>query len=521
MVYVAGIDKNEEWDAIVIGAGLGGLTCANFLAKSGYKTLLLEKHSIPGGYCTNFKRKDFIFDASHHMTSGVGKDQGLYTILQSFDAENCVEWIPAKEIYRWKSPNLEFTVYPDLDKHVELLCKQFPEESEGIKKFYDHMQKTNNFLHEFSAQDTGGKIVMAIGKIGTLTKFLQSLKHTVTFLLDKYEIKNQELRGIICALYLFFGIRPDELSELTYNAGAITLLTKGAFYPKGGSGNFSEKLAQNFIKLGGKIEYNTEVTRILISDGIATGVETKKGNTYTSRVIISGIDANILYNQLIGNDLIPKDFLNILKARKPAKSIFEVWLGLDFDVKTKGIEGYEYVFQNSLLTTAEYNSILRDGDFNKMSEFLVTIYSNLDSTLCPSGKSIIAMACYAEYEVFQKYLENDGKTRGENYNKFKEKIMETLIDKLSKYLAIPDLKQHIEVKVAATPITFQRYTYNYSGSILGWELNPEQVAKNLPNQTPIKNIFHCGHWTNPGGSVMAVIISGYTTGTLVKKYLSK
>ena len=72
----------NEYDVIVIGAGIGGLVCAALLAKGGLKTLVLEQHHLPGGYCTSFKRKEFAFDAAVHFVEGAGENGQFLEILK-------------------------------------------------------------------------------------------------------------------------------------------------------------------------------------------------------------------------------------------------------------------------------------------------------------------------------------------------------------------------------------------------------------------------------------------------------
>ena len=83
-------DKNSsyDFDVVIIGAGMGGLTAGNILLKKGYKVLIVEKQATPGGYCTNFKQKDNTFDACIHMVNGCRLKGMIYEILKQFNAED-------------------------------------------------------------------------------------------------------------------------------------------------------------------------------------------------------------------------------------------------------------------------------------------------------------------------------------------------------------------------------------------------------------------------------------------------
>jgi len=87
-----------KYDAIIIGAGMGGLVCGNLLDYKGYKVLIVEKNFVPGGYCTNFTRKGYTFDAAVHFFNGCEPGGMVFEILKKFDAEDCVEFIKLDEI---------------------------------------------------------------------------------------------------------------------------------------------------------------------------------------------------------------------------------------------------------------------------------------------------------------------------------------------------------------------------------------------------------------------------------------
>jgi all-trans-retinol 13,14-reductase len=126
------MDIKERYDVIVIGAGLGGLTCGALLAKNGFKTLVLEQHTAPGGYCTSFKRKGFTFDAAVHFLEGAGYGGFLYRILSGLEIENELEYHTMDPVYKVVYPDESIAIPADLNEYIALLSSKFPAEKQGI-----------------------------------------------------------------------------------------------------------------------------------------------------------------------------------------------------------------------------------------------------------------------------------------------------------------------------------------------------------------------------------------------------
>jgi len=131
------LDKSDikpDYDVIVLGAGIAGLICGTFLAKSGKKVLIIEQHSIPGGYCTSFKRKGFIFDAAVHHIGGCGKWSVVGRCLKELDIKiNFIQLDPMDSI---NFPSFSVDIPAEIDDYVNLLKKKFPSESEKLSLFF-------------------------------------------------------------------------------------------------------------------------------------------------------------------------------------------------------------------------------------------------------------------------------------------------------------------------------------------------------------------------------------------------
>jgi all-trans-retinol 13,14-reductase len=129
----------DEFDAVIIGAGLGGLSCAAAFARKAYRPIVIEQHDRPGGYATAFRRKDFLFDASLHSTT-VGERNGVRNLIFGFPEITGVEFVPHPHLYRAILPEHDVRVpQRDLPGYAAMLIREFPEERAGIEALIGDM----------------------------------------------------------------------------------------------------------------------------------------------------------------------------------------------------------------------------------------------------------------------------------------------------------------------------------------------------------------------------------------------
>lgn len=520
-----------KYDAIIIGAGMGGLVCGNLLAYKGYKVLIVEKHFVPGGCCTSFTRKGYTFDAAVHFFNGCEPGGMVFEILKKFDAEDCVEFIKLDEIFHWVNPKYQtdFHASTSLRENVNRLIDLFPNEAENIRKFYKKYIKVAQFMLEWiKAEGLKKKIFLVLRNFLTFILFLRCFKKTVADIMSPYvSSSTPALYEIMTALCVFFALVPEKLSAPIFLVGTMCLFLEGAYYPRGGTGAFSRALADIFVKRGGTLMLQTEATRVLFSDNKVTGivVKDKRGQEkmFSTRVLVSNSDVTTLVTGLCPVSAFPASYVQKIRSRRPACSAVMVYVGLNLDLKKLNITEYEYwsASWGGDDSSEHLEYILNTADYAKLYGGPLSITSNIDPTCCPPGKSVFTSIYYAIPEPFKKVLDEEGR-RGDEYKALKAKIAEQFISQISRALSIPDLDKHIEVIEVATPLTINRYTNCRDGSCVGWEVTPDQMmAGQVSQKTPVPNLFLCGQWAGLGGGISPVMTSGDTASRLASKYLAK
>jgi all-trans-retinol 13,14-reductase len=508
--------KSEtDFDAVIIGSGLGGLSCGAAFARQGFKPLVLEQHYVPGGYASTFKRPGgFVFDVSLHSTV-VGERNGIHNLIPGFPEIEDVEFVPHPSLYRAIFPDYDYQVpQKNLKRYIEMLVGYFPEEKQGIQGLFDDMSGLAGDINRY--QQAGGKIDMS-----TFPKEFPYLFKTFNLtwgaMLDK-RIENPKLKALISALWGYFGLPPSKLSCFYYALPTIGYLQEGGYYPKGRSQKMSDAFVQFIEDHGGTVKLKTRVEKILTKDHAAYGVKVEDGTEYTARAVVSNANAFDTFLTMMDEKDYLKDYLADFDKYSVSLSCFQVFLGLKKDlVKEVGIEDSEIFYASGYDDDAGYNAMLQADVEN--SGYGVMLYDNLYKGYSPEGKNTINILVLQGYDHWEKYEADYRKGNKKEYKAEKERMADILIKKVEETV-LPGLSESIEVKEIGTPLTNWRYTRNYRGAIYGWDQTMNNTGPNrVPHTTPIENLYLAGAWTQPGHGYGAVIPSGLMCfGEIMKKW---
>lgn len=462
---------SETYDAIIIGAGIGGLVCGCYLAKAGMKVLICEQHSKPGGYCTSFKRKGFIFDAAADCFGAYRKDGITRKVFEDLGIDkklNIIRFNPSSIIL---TPDYRIPFWNNLERTIEEFQATFPKESNSIKGFF-------NFLFSSDA--------VSFSKIRNLT---------FRDLLDSYFTNNKLKAVLSLPLLAMAGLPPSLMSAFMGGKLFFDFLLDGGYYPMGGMQVLPDTLAGRFKEFGGELWLSTSVKKIRVRDNKVIGIVTEKDGFIPSKNVISNCDARQTFLKFLGKEKIEGEFYKTLKNMMPSISNFIAYLGIDKEFKPPHPPGSAVFFSQHYNLDEAYR-VARKSDINKYSGYSFRISHNKSTIF-----AIIPTAF--KNRIF--------------WNNNKSRFLEILIKKIEES-AIPDLSRHIVYKEAATPYTLYRYTLNYKGASYGWASTPSQLA--VPElRTPpfIRGLYLASHWSTLGLGIPGVLYIGYDTSKLILK----
>src|SRR5688572_19626751 len=256
-------DPKPAYDAIVIGAGVGGLICANLLARDGLRVLLVEQHYMVGGYCSTFRRKGFTFDAATHFYPLLGNPLTITgSILDRLGSRT--RWIKMDPVDHFHFPDgSRFSVSADFGEYMDELKATFPHERQAIEKFFEVVREA--YLY--------GLLYFFRGRQADRLEPLKSL--SVRDALDR-QFHDRKLKLLLAADCAHWGSPPSRTSFVFDSMLRLSYFL-GNYYPEGGSQVFADDLAARFEERGGHILMKSRVTRIVVEGDAATGVEIETG----------------------------------------------------------------------------------------------------------------------------------------------------------------------------------------------------------------------------------------------------
>lgn len=495
--------KPGQVDALVIGAGLGGLSCAAAFARQGFRPLVLEQHDKAGGYATAFSRPGgFVFDVSLHSTT-VGERHGVPNLIPGFPEIEDVEFVPHPHLYRAIFPEHDLRVeQKDLPAYIRTLRRHFPAEEEGIEALFNDMSGLAGEVRQFSR--SGGKADMSRFAVD-FPHLAANYNKTWGQMMDAH-IRDARLKAIVSTLWPYYGLPPSKLASIYYALPTIGYLNDGGYYPRGRSQAISNAMVKYIENHGGKVLLGTRVTQILAKDGAAYGVKAN-GTEYTARVVVSNANAWDTFHSMMEPDDRLKDYLARMDHFTPSLSSFVVFLGLKQDLLGKaGIPDTEVFYETGYDPEAGYRAQL-DGDMSNPG-FCAMLYDNLWKGYSPAGKNTLTIVTLQGFDPWKSYEKDYWAGHKEVYRAEKDRMARALIRRVEEVL-LPGLSKAIEVQEIGTPLTNVRYTGNYHGSIYGWDQTLDNSnPRRLAHVTPVRNLYLSGAWTSPGGGYGAVLSSG-------------
>jgi len=496
----------EKFDAIVIGAGLGGLSAATMLARNGLRVLLLERHNVPGGYATSFVRGRFEFEVALHELSGIGPPDRPGTLLRYLDylgVADKLEFHRLSQLYRIvvldeDRIDLDLTLPVGQEAFEDKLCQTFPHETKGIRRFLKRV---------FDLGRDYGRLIRQRGKMGhplavpfRLPHLFRYLPVTTGQVLNR-DVRDPRARAALTAYWGYFGLPPNRLSFLYFAIGLAAYVKQWPAFPQGRSQALSNAFLARFEELGGQARMNCGVARITTQNGRVTGVITEGGDEIAADWIVSNADPITTCRGMIGADRVPDSFFQRLQSSEVAVSTLNVYMGIARPPEALGINAHELFLSVGYDSDAHAQEMYRLGTPQSIG---VGCYNFAYPGISPPGSSIVTLIALTQGDLWTTVPPSE-------YVATKNRIADAMIH-LTERVA-PGLRDDTEVIEVATPITNMRYAGTLGGSIYGFDQPPrDNVAWRMGHRGPLDGLYFVGAWTQPGGGFEPAMMSGQIAG---------
>jgi prolycopene isomerase len=505
------------YDIIIVGAGVGGMTAAALLSKTGFSVCVLEKEPRIGGYLAGFRRKNFRFDTAIHWLNQCAPD-GL--VGKVFDALGSDHPVPAPQtrIRRYKGQTFDYLLTNHPDELKNQLMDAFPHEKKGIERFFKAAWKLGNSFKHFNSIFRSEETMSLLEKWRHKLKLLKFAMPFIPYVLFTGE------KGLKKGLNRFF--RDEKLHKIFASETELLscLVPIGWAYfgdfqspPKGGSQVIPQWLEYVIKYYHNDVFLRTRVEEILVEGKTCRGVRFEHAGTVHdvhSKYVIAACDVEMLYEKMLPESAVPESLKRNLKRADLYSSSVTVSIALDCPTEELG-------FKEELVHLADENLSFEahmSGDPEK-SEISVLAPSLRDKSLAPEGNGTLTlyMPAYMHYKNTWFTLQDDKGNfiRGEEYVKLKNDIAGRLIRRVEMSLGI-DLRSHILFYEVATPVTHWRYTGNRNGTMMGAKPGRENMQRKVAHyRTPVRNLILGGHWAELGGGVPIAVKAGSNAALLI------
>lgn len=489
--------REDSYDVVVVGGGLGGLSAAASLTKLGRRVLLLERSAAVGGCAHAFEREGgYRFDPAVHFMGAVN-DGGIVDVyLRALDVRDLVEFIPYDGMYGVDFPGLRADFPLGSEAFIELHQRVFPGQADGIGAFLEACVRMTAESQQLPPRLGLRELDAAQRQFPFLFKYRMA---TVQDVLDDC-IEDDRVKALCSAAWPYVGLPPSRLSFVTFCAVLLYALEQGPNYCRGSFQTLVDAFVTAIDRGGGEIETGAEVTAIDVRDGKVTGVRTAAGAHVRTDLVISNADAQLTFDRLVGRDHLPKRFVRRLERMTPSLSAFWVFAATTLDVGALGLPHEIFIHRHW-----DHDRNYQDALDGKLGGSWISLPTVADRTVAPEGEHLVIFTAHAPYDI------------GEPWDRAREKCERMALDEIERLL--PGFRDGMTHCESATPIAFERWTGNHRGAIYGWENSPGQsTPRRLPRLTPIEGLLLCGHWTEPGTGALRAMYSGLQTAQLVGGY---
>ena len=481
----------DNYDVVVVGGGIGGLTCGALLAKNKRRVLVIEQGARPGGCCSSFELHGYTFDRGLRYLTGCEYGGPIYGVLEELEMRHAVDFIEMKPSIRVVGNGYDFRLNSG-EGLEDKLVGLFPMETSAIRRFMSDCRGVAADMQDVFRQcpdlmSIWRKIALAVASLLGRSGMARYGKRSWRQVVEGF-FKDPKLVAITLSVFPYLD---------TGVMATLPMMLLGSkedfYYPKGGAQALAGVLADGLRRYGGQLVLKTLVDRILVEDGRAVGIALSNGRRVKAGSVVSGVDARHTFLKLVGGEHLGSKFARKLNEARLSDSAFVISLGVSMNLKAIGFDGANIIYNPSDDVDELFSS-----DPSKCT-VSINMHSNIEPWQVPDSNTAVQLTVMLPYDAADDWgVEGDG-------------IADKVIESAGR--VIPGLEGHIAGRHIISPRTWEESTLNSRGASSGWY--PAPKSRTRSQKTPIKNLYQAGHWTFLGGGLPAVVASGRNAARLV------
>jgi phytoene dehydrogenase-like protein len=477
--------RNDRYDVVVVGGGMGGLVTAGLLAKAGRSVLVLEAEEAPGGFTRSFRSHGLHFDVADHIVMGCNRDgpwgEGiLHQVLSSLGVLDQVSFYQVDPFYAFQFKGQRFVLPARLDAHIEALISYFPDEAAGIRGLFELYTRMLRESLEMPIQLRLRDLLMMPWR-WKLTYRLR--KTTLAALFDQY-VKDPDLCAVHTALWPYLGLPASRASALAWGSMMASYLGEGTFCCEGGFQHLPDALVKGLERHGGEFLGGEPVREITVARQTVRAVKTASGAEFCAPLVVVNIDPRTALGPMLRGATLPGRYRRRLEQGEVSDSAYAIYAGCNLSLDRERLA---------------HETVVMEGD----SEY---------SYYCSQSGSPAGVI------VTTPTLSDDSRTSGADHTVVIKALCPAQLTARSEEKAAARM---LELAEQAIPGFRDSVTYVHGrtetrpwplfrvGPMYGWAMTPKQLGSyRLPHKTPIEGLWLAGHWTQPAAGVWGAAASG-------------
>lgn len=491
--------SDTEYDVIIIGSGMGGMTTAALLANDGYKVLILEAAALPGGCSSSYYRKGFTFESGATTLIGFDENQPLRKLEEITGIRIPKEeinpsmsvWIDGEKITRFKNRN----------EWIQEAIRVFGN-PEGQTKFWELAFNLSDVVWKVSLKNPHfppleardwGRLISSNSPLDVwvLPYVFKSVKQVAR----RFGIDTPKFIKFLDEQLMITAQAKSEETPFLFGAPGITYTNYSNFYVPGGLIEMIKTIQEFVEQKGGVLNTKEAVIRIQKEEE-GFKVQTKKAKQYRAPIVVSNIP---IWNM---KEITNKEMS--IYFEEESKAFDSAWGAITLGIATTD------TYPNKM--SLHHQVHLEEGKnvpFTNSESFFVSMSKEGDTSRAPKGERTLNISCHASPELWFSL--------NEKYDSAKEEAEGFILSELKKKL--PGFStSEIKVVHTATPVTWQNWVFRKKGRVGGI---PQNMARSLlnwtPNQTPFKGFYLVGDTTYPGQGIPGVTLGGFNVYWRIKK----
>ena len=503
-----------DYDAIVIGSGMGGLTTAALLSDLGWKVCVLEQHYTAGGFTHSYERAGYEWDVGVHYIGEVGAATRTRKMFD-FLSGGRLKWAPMDDEYdRFYVGDKVFTAVAGKKEFRENLVRQFPNEARAIDRYLALLDRSGDALSAFGMSRGMNSLMRWVMKPWFAWNLRGPFRRGTWDVLSELT-DDKDLIATLCGQWGDMGL-PPKRSPFIAHAMIARHYLYGGYYPVGGSWRIADTIIPKIQAAGGEVFTYARVEQILVENGRVSGVEMKDGHRIECNCVISSAGVDNTFNHLLPDDVATSSgYRRQMTNVTPSVAHLGVYIGLKETAETLGLPKTNFWIYPGNDYDKAVNEFMDDPD----APFPI-VYISFPSAKDPDyenrhpGTATIEIVAPAPYERFEKWRDETWGKRGEDYEAFKEalgsRLMEYLYDKL------PQLRGKVDYYEVSTPLSTNWFGGYQRGELYGLEHTSHRLKQDwLRPKTRIPGLWLTGQDVLTCGVTGAMMAGLITTMSMV------